>query len=158
MQNTQSFKNRFFLFLLFLTNNYLNAQPLNIIPYPNYVELQTGYFNLSASAKIFYDKRCSNEAIFLKQLLSDEHNFQIQIEEKSFGWQEKEIKRKLPAGSIYLTASVIDSDSMVNGEYRVKVDRKNIIAVGGTSAGVFYAIQSLRQIIKKQGPAKLEVP
>src|SRR6266516_6544587 len=158
MQNTQSSKNRFFLFLLVLTNNYLNAQQLNIIPYPNNVKLRTGHFNLSASAKIFYDKKCKNEAIFLKQLLSNEHNFQIQIAEKSFGWQEKEIKRKLQAGSIYLTASSIDSDSMINEEYRLKVDPKSIIAIGGTSAGVFYAIQSLQQIIKEQGPTKLEVP
>jgi len=46
MQNTQSSKNRFFLFLLVLTNNYLNAQQLNIIPYPNNVKLRTGHFNL----------------------------------------------------------------------------------------------------------------
>ena len=90
--------------------------------------------------------------------MSNEHNFQIQIAEKSFGWQEKEIKRKLQAGSIYLTASSIDSDSMINEEYRLKVDPKSIIAIGGTSAGVFYAIQSLQQIIKEQGPTKLKVP
>jgi hypothetical protein len=42
-------------------------------------------------------------------------NFQLQIIEKNLGYKEKEIKRKLPAGSIYLTASVIDADSVVNG-------------------------------------------
>jgi hexosaminidase len=142
------------LFLCLSLKNIANAQ--SIIPYPNKMELQTGSFNLSTSTKIYYDKNCKNEAVILQQLLSDEHHIKLQVTEKKLGWKGKEVQ-KLPAGSIYLIASTLAADSMTSEEYRLKVDQKNIIASGGTSAGVFYAIQSLRQLLTQQGD-KLNVP
>src|SRR5258705_2338659 len=111
--------------------------------------MQTGNFNLSASAKIYYDKACKNEAVFLQQLLMNEHNLKIQVSEKNF--------KHLPPGDIYLTTFYLDTDSMANEEYRLKIDQRNIIITGAAN-GIFYGIQSLRQIIKDQGNTKLTVP
>ena len=154
MINKQSSTISKLLFLFLLLNTIANAQ--SIIPYPNKMELQPGSFNLSASTKIYYDENCKNEAAFLQQLLSDEHHLKLEVSEKKLGRKGKEIL-KLSAGSIYLVASTVAADSMTSEEYRLKVDQKNIIAIGGTSAGVFYAIQSLRQLLTQQA-GKLTVP
>ncbi len=154
MINKKSYTISKLLFLFLFTSNIANAQ--SIVPYPNKMELQTGSFNLSASTKIFYDKSCKNEAAYLQQFLSDEHHLKLQVSKKNLDWRGKEMQ-KLPAGSIYLIASTLAADSMTSEEYRLKVDQNNIIASGGTSAGVFYAIQSLRQLVTQQGD-KLSVP
>lgn len=125
------------------------SQEINIIPYPNYIGMQTGVFNLSVVTHIYYDKECKNEAVYLQQLLMNEHNLKIQIAEKKSG--------RLPAGDIYLTSFYLDTDSMTNEEYRLKIDQNNIV-ITGVPTGIFYGIQSLRQVIKARENMKLTVP
>ncbi len=127
----------------------IRAQEITIIPKPNSVEIQNGIFNLSATSRIYYDKGCKNEANYLKQLLEKEHTLNLQIAEKKSG--------QIPTGGIHLNTSVIDADTMTHEEYRLKVDPKNIVLTGSTPTGIFYAIQSLRQIIKDQGNKQLSI-
>jgi hexosaminidase len=116
------------------------TQEVKIIPYPNDVRLENGVFNLSVSDHLYYDKECKAEALFLQKILSDDHNFKIAAAEKK--------STHLPTGGLYLTSDYSDTDTMIHEEYRLKVDPKNIV-ITGRPAGIFYGIQSLRQIIKR---------
>jgi hexosaminidase len=136
----------FLAILIFLSTN---AQKVKIIPYPNDIRMQTGIFNLSSAGHIYYTKGCEKEAEFLQAIFMNEHQLKLSIAEQEAHFTN---------GNIYLTAASNDSDTMISEEYRLKIDPNNIIITGGTSAGVFYAIQSLRQVIKKEVSKKLTIP
>ena len=147
MINFSSLKNtKMLFFVLSMCIWNAEAQEVNIIPYPNQVEMQNGVFNLSASTRIYYDKEFKNEAVFLQQLLLNEHQLKLAVSEQSSDFIR---------GNIYLKLS--DAEPANPEGYTLKVDENNILATSGFPTGVFYAIQSLRQIIKNQGKNKVTV-
>lgn len=118
------------------------AQQVNIIPYPQQVSMQSGSFNLSHATKIYYDAACNNEAIFLQQALKDEQQLKV------FAAKKKDAVIK--TGNIYL--NIYDADSVTLGKegYTLKVDENNIVVNAATTVGVFYGVQSIRQLIQNK--------
>src|SRR6266498_1104503 len=118
------------------------AQQVNIIPYPQQVSMQSGSFNLSHATKIYYDASCNNEAIFLQQALKDEQQLKV------FAAKKKDAVIK--TGNIYL--NIYDADSVTLGKegYTLKVDENNIVVNAATTVGVFYGVQSIRQLIQNK--------
>lgn len=138
------------LSILLLSCMMVAAQELNIIPHPNQLKVEPGVFDLSASKYIYYEGDCKKEVAYLQNILSQEHGLNLKIAEKKAG--------QPPAGSILLVVSgKTNSGSETGEDYQLAVSKKNITSVASTSKGIFYSIQSLRQIIKKQTSGRLAV-
>jgi hexosaminidase len=128
--------------LLFLTNLTLHAQDLSIIPKPQKLTIGNGHFKFSSSTRIFYDESCKNEANYLKLLLSNEHHLTSTLNET----QPKQTNQK--AAGVYFIINRTDSTSLGKEGYKLQVNHDQIIIKAANSAGAFYAIQTLRQIIR----------
>jgi hexosaminidase len=119
-----------------------NTHKVHIIPYPNNVEIRTGHFMLSPSSKIFYTKGCKKEATFLKHILQSEHQLHVLMAEHKTG---------VTTGNVYLSISHAEFGTLGNEGYHLTVGQHHIVVVGATPRGVFYGIQSLRQLIQNHG-------
>src|SRR5262245_21470259 len=95
MNRTHFFKKAKLLSMLLSIFLASNAQQASIIPYPNSVEMQSGSFTITPSTRIYYDRKCKSEAMFLQHTLAVEYQVKLQFMEKQSG--------SLPAGAIYLT-------------------------------------------------------
>ncbi len=134
---------RILFFVLVLSESKATAKGVDIIPYPTLVEKQEGSFALLASTRLYYDKQCQNEANYLQQLLINNHGLKLALRENT--------GTNIVAQNIYLLIQPT-SENLGKEGYTLKVDPKTVVITGMTPAGVFYGIQSLRQIIqKKQG-------
>lgn len=118
---------------------HMNAQKtVRVIPYPAHVSIQPKIFSLksSVSVRVLNSSGLSKEASFLKKHL-EELNHQVVL---SNGRQ--------PGKGINLSI-----DKQLNGEeaYKIVVSSDQIVITGGSSAGVFYGIQTLIQQLKNGG-------
>ena len=119
----------------------LSAQ--QIIPYPFKVETKPGNFTLTPSTTILYASTCRQEAGFLLEVLAAEHHLQVPA---------TLYKTPVAAGSITLTLDASLATSLGEEGYDLTVDEGRIQAKAATSTGIFYAIQTLRQLITS-GPS-----
>jgi len=145
MINPQFFKPTKFLFLFLFYGILVNTQKINIIPYPNNIEIQNGTFILSDSLKIYYTKGCKKEADFLKHILLSEHQLHVRLAEHN---------TDVTTGNVYLIISHADFGTLGQEGYKLKVDQNNVIITAPTTTGIFYGIQSLRQLIQNHGNKK----
>jgi hexosaminidase len=136
----------FFLVLLFGVLE--NTKQVSIIPYPNSVVIHDSNFVLSASSTIYYTRGCKKEAAFLKHILLSEHQLHVYMAEQNTGFI---------TGNVYLIIVHADAGTLGTEGYKLKVDQNNIIVTAPTTAGIFYGIQSLRQLIQKHGNKKSTV-
>lgn len=118
--------------LLFLTAQ--NSQDVAVIPKPNAVSLHTGRFEVNNNTIIRYSDDALSEVVKIVQT-----TLKIQAEKGTFA---NEVQLK--SNSIYLR---IDSGYCDEG-YTLEVVTPNIICKASTPAGIFYATQSLMQLVK----------
>lgn len=119
------------LAMLFVTNCIYSYSDntLKLLPYPQQVELQTGACNLSAGYAI---NGVSQNVKYLENVLI----------------QELKIKKNAKGVTINL---VIDPKMSYNKEaYLLEVTPSTITLTSGAENGIFYAIQTLRQLVKAQ--------
>ena len=126
------------------------SQSINIIPQPSVVEIQQGTFNLSSSTRINYNKSCEKESLFLQRWLLDEHALKLAASE----WNDGKLKK----GDVYLKLSPEKSNDLGKEGYKLSVSQNNILIEAAESGGIFYGIQSLRQLVKKAGTSSGTVP
>jgi len=109
---------------------------INIIPKPKDVILENGFFVLNNSTQIVAD--INNEEInFISNYLS-------KILEPSTGYKLKIVQNDIPANKIKL---IIDSSIHgAKGVYCLDVNKKGILISAPEPVGLFYGIQSLRQL------------
>jgi hexosaminidase len=124
------------------------AQEIQITPYPNQLVAKEGFFSLAASSRIVYDKACEKEAIFLQQQLQQEQHLTLEL--------VKNKKKPLREGDILLTVESTENAKSAEA-YTLLVDNKNIQVRGTGTAGVFYGIQSIRQVISNNQVPSLEI-
>ncbi len=126
-------------------------EAISVIPLPDSIITAGGDFILSASTKVKYDSENRSIAetvdIFNKYLLQMSD---IQIQNAGKGDESSAI-------------TVTLSDSITNPEgYRLTVDKNSISIEAGSEKGVFYAFQTLIQIIfpgsRKISKGKITVP
>ena len=122
---------------LFLACNNPNKYHLNatsdyqIIPQPVSLEMQSGRFSVNSSTKVSAASDLENEGEYLADMFSHITNSTIKFETGSSG----NIELKL-------------DDTIENDEgYEVSVSYDKIVISGKTSKGVFYGIQTLRQLM-----------
>ncbi|MDO9152460.1 MAG: beta-N-acetylhexosaminidase [Paludibacter sp.] len=128
-----------FLNLILLSSFLLSfaQQPANhyqVIPEPESIRNSESSIIFSGSVKIFAPKQALEEAKMLQENLLGDFGMKSQIVEKA---DQANIVFKLGA----------NSDN--NEAYTLEVNKNKTVISAATSTGIFYGIQSLRQIIQK---------
>lgn len=142
---TQRLRNYVWLIFLF---SYVHAQDIHIIPEPVTLVAKKGKFNLNSSTQIVLAGG-GNEAnaAFLNQYLKQVYDFQLPIQKKQGAWKN---------------VVVLNYDKMEGNTdpaaYRMEVDANKVYIGGHGNSGVFYAIQTLIQLLPVEKKSTLEIP
>ena len=126
-------------------------QTIDIVPQPAAVTASEGTFTLKASTPVvltFGDERMTWAANFWSDVMND-----------VFGRDAEVVNAVKP---LKHAINVIQDESLADEEYRLNVDASGIEIAAKEPAGVFYALQTLRQMLPvaaftEQG-ARVEIP
>jgi hypothetical protein len=111
-----------------------------LLPSPKEVKVKDGYFILLPKAKIVLDASCNNSDMESARLLKEEIFQDVKLNlpiTKSFKIEENSIYLKKREGK--------------NESYEIFVKENIIEIIGADDAGLFYGVQTLRQIIRSEG-------
>jgi hexosaminidase len=111
---------------------------LDIIPYPLRVETKSGSFNLNHSSGILYTGNCQKEGAFLKAVLEKENHGSLPVEPFSSSQFEN---------PIICTVNAKQYEGMGSEGYDLTVSPDKIQINAANPAGIFYAVQTLRQLV-----------
>lgn len=115
----------------------LNYEPVNIIPKPSELEVRYGCFCIDETSRIVVK---DDELVKMAQ------NFSSELE-PLLGFS-----MPVEADSHIRSNIVLElSDKLEAEEYAIEVGINDIMIAGGTPAAVFYALQTLRQLIEDDG-------
>lgn len=109
------------------------SQEINIIPRPAAVVMGRGHFTLTASTPVIAGPATEAEAGYLAAVLS-----------RAFG-EKKRIKAKGKGINLVVDTSL--RQQFGNEGYGLQVNPLQVIITAATPAGIFYGIQSLRQLL-----------
>lgn len=131
----------FFYFIL-IVNTY--AQEYNIIPFP--AQLNASHEKLDIPAELVIvnnDERCNEVAGFLKQYLEER-----KIKSATSTTHQKNNK---------IVLQLINQESLGEEGYTLLINKNGIQLLANTPAGIFYAAQTLMQILPQQPGSKLSL-
>ncbi len=110
---------------------------ITIIPQPVKIELRKGIFALNNNTIIFSDSNLINIAEYFKQLLVSAAGLELNIKDL----------QKNEANSNSITLKIIKDENVMKPEgYSLEVSTHKIEILGTTPQGIFYGIQTLRQL------------
>ena len=111
-----------------------------LLPMPKEIHIQEGRFSLKPGAKIVLDAGCNFNDLDAARILQEEIfktlKFKVDVT-KSYSSED---------GCIYLKKSKGKAES-----YKLYISGKGIELIGADDAGLFYGVQTLRQIIRNNG-------
>ncbi|ULQ52014.1 beta-N-acetylhexosaminidase [Flavihumibacter fluvii] len=113
----------------------------NIIPMPAYLQENKGQITLSAQTSITASGDCANELSFLKRWLADEFALTLAGGNNS-------------ATQVLLVADPVKFAAMGKEGYALLVTPKSITIQAPYAAGIFYGMQSLRQLVQASADRK----
>lgn len=116
-----------------------------ITPAPVSVENRQGSFEFTDGISITYAEEFSNEAEGLSQLLSDEFDIRSSIETLEGEWD---------GSGILLN---VDTSNSNKEAYSIQISEDGIELSSSGSAGIFYAIQSLRSLISNRDSEEMQL-
>ncbi len=133
-------KTIFALVCLLTTVTTASAQACyEVVPLPQSIQMQKGEpFVLDGSVQILVQDGLQNEADFLQAYLQDLTGLTLGIS----GKREKKVR--------YIELAVSPKVAEREG-YELTVSKKGVTIVGGSAAGVFYGVQTVRKTISEQG-------
>lgn len=120
------------IIISFASTTAYSIQDINIIPQPNDIEYLVGYHTLKRGVNIVANEELQNEAVFLATIL-----------QKGFGAESKILKTG--KGIELIVDPTLKSQLGTEG-YLLSSTDKSLTIKGATSAGVFYGIQTLKQL------------
>ena len=123
-------KKLIFLIVSFLYMVTATAQPL-LIPYPQSIEMREGYFALTAKTGII-NLNDKNNARLLKHYIEEDININLHEQRGD--------------NNIFLITNRKLKESLGAEGYRMNISADSIVIEGAENAGVFYGIQTLRQL------------
>ncbi|MDN4012645.1 family 20 glycosylhydrolase [Chryseobacterium gambrini] len=138
---------RFLLVLSVLFSSLFFTQTrLNLIPYPQKVELKTGNFEVSGNTLFVGDKKSNEYKYFMD-------NFKKIYPKNS----SQNIKKTKPNFiSLLLNKDLkIDNKREFNSNYIINISNEMIMVVGKNPEGLFQGIQTLLQLIKTSEDGKI---
>jgi hexosaminidase len=122
----------------------------NLIPVPMKIENWAGTFTVVPETKIMYaaaNDELKSLALYLAELMQPSTGFDIEVIQKDGVKRSKQ--------NITL---LLDDEFLLNDEgYSLSVDSKSVLITAGTPAGLFYGIQTLRQLLPVNIEMKEEV-
>ena len=135
------------LFILLAMNTH--AQEINIIPQPSLVNKGVGSFQINALTKIVLTSdSLSKSAVFLNQYLQQFYGFQLKVVTNNNNPGKNAIILNCKKLGVIVIA----------GAYKMEIKKDNIYIEGKDDSGVFYAIQSLIQLLPFEKSGNLKVP
>lgn len=130
--------------LFVISNVFTFAADVQVIPLPEKIKMGNGKFILKQSTLIQATKECSFQAEYLAKLLAPATGFSLQVEFS-----------KHPKTSQNVIALILDKALSKNSEaYMMKVDEKSVTIKAANVEGIFFGIQTLRQLL----PPVIESP
>ena len=132
------FVSKYILRLIFLTPFLVGAQDINIIPKPVSIEINGQEFKIQESTSIVYTEGLEEQAKLLAEMISP-----------STGWDfEVILSDEVKEGAIFL--ELVKDQNLDNEEYQLSVTDNGIHISARNSAGVFYGLQSLLQLLPEE--------
>ncbi len=135
------------LILLFIFGvSQLRAQEISIIPKPTSLQLKEGNFSITPKTKIaLAGSNLDKIAALLQSFIENKYGFKLPI-----------VKNGAIKGNIVLNFDRLDHP--FQGAYHLEVNSDHIYIGGDNEAGVFYAVQSLFQLlpISKTSPITIQ--
>src|SRR5258705_1128233 len=133
-----SSKKIFYLIIpLMLTTCYIKVSATDIIPRPTYIREMAGSFLLSRKTSIVNSGRTSNEANYFMDVLKREFNLNLVN------------SATRTTNAIYLILNSSKQKDLGPEGYELIVTKDHIKITGNNAAGIFYGIQTLRQLLKR---------
>lgn len=122
------------------------AMSYDVVPLPQSIQMQKGEpFLLNNQVQILASESLQTEAAFLQSYLKELTGLELALSQK----REKKVS--------YIELAI--SPNTAAEGYLLTVSKKGISVVGGSSAGVFYGIQTIRKAIAENGDASaIEFP
>ena len=137
------------LFLVSLSNYSQDSQKsLSIIPYPEECKILPGNFILSNETKIVVTPTASqNEIGILNNYLNEHYGIRLQV------------VKTIPENSNYIQFQIPDWEAGLKENYHLTIDEKHITILAEVkSAGIFYALQTLLQLLPTEKNNNLKIP
>lgn len=119
---------------MFLMATSVMSKNVKVIPQPLEVENGVGYFAITSKTKIVFDEANIGNAIYLQKMLESDFNMKLNI-------------TSLEAKGIVLTIDENLNADLGQEGYLLEVGKKGINITASDKAGIFYGIQSLRQLL-----------
>jgi hexosaminidase len=110
---------------------------INVLPLPAQTELRSGEFHLTSETEIFADDANRWNADYLRSILSPATGFSLRVGTGNLSAATKGIALRLNP----VRAALGDEG------YRLEVRPEAVTLEAATSTGIFYAIQTLRQLL-----------
>jgi hexosaminidase len=139
-----SMTNKFILFLVLSLNFAFSQNPLPLIPYPNTIEINKGYFVINKETVIQAGSNMP-EAQYLKQAILQQTGLDLKILQ-AVGKPNK------------IALSHSDAHKANEEGYGLMVSNRNIAIYAETPQGFFYGIQTLLQLIPSEKKDKINLP
>ncbi|MBQ8639470.1 MAG: beta-N-acetylhexosaminidase [Lachnospiraceae bacterium] len=118
---------------------------LRLIPQPHTVQMGEGEYWLTYQSRITIDSACSEPAYeyarLLEKELEESAGLALIIDRRMSGFH--------PGIHLFLNASL--KEKLGEQSYTIAIDSNGVVLTGGDDAGLFYAVQTLRQIIRQCG-------
>lgn len=135
----------------FITSIEISAQQIqnnvNIIPKPKNLVLREGTFQLNSLTKIFYKQDAKDIAEYLDEIIEPSTGFDLKLIE----WDGK-----ISDNSIIISISNSDNDFGKEG-YTLVVSANNVMIEAAELNGLFYGVQTLRQLFPVKIESKVKV-
>ncbi|NVM01693.1 MAG: beta-N-acetylhexosaminidase [Candidatus Helarchaeota archaeon] len=113
---------------------------ISIIPKPVKMTVSSGQFTLNNETKILVDENCRANGEYLKRILAPATGFNIPIEDSTKASSEDNI----------IMLKLDSKQKTINQEgYILKITQNAITLSAHASSGIFYGIQSLRQLFSE---------
>jgi hexosaminidase len=138
--------------------------PLRLIPEPKEIRVQSGSFRVQPTTRILVEFGHQDEdriaAETLAEEIHDQVGFQLTIDgEKPDTRQEKKEDRsnivlaRLQDRRVrdFLASKGLTADSIGDQGYLLFSDRSHLIVAANTGQGLFYGVQTLRQLLRPEG-------
>ena len=139
------------LSILILTSITISAQEkgnnINIIPKPKSIVVNEGTFNLNPLTKIYYKNEAKQIAEYLNQIISPSTGFDLIM---------KVWDNKVEDNSIIISLSNALTNFGKEG-YTLTVNSNNVLIEASELNGLFYGVQTLRQLLPVEIETKVKV-
>ena len=134
------------MFFTSAISSFAQQQSLNIIPEPAKVEVKQGSFTITPSTKIIIEASgVTNSVNFLNGYLK-----------KFYGFELKTSKEKSASKNV-IELNFDRLDNSISGAYEMNVDKDKVYIGGDNEQGVFYAIQTLIQLLPVEKSNSLNI-